>query len=223
MKKGMIIDQVKQLGGWFHQIDLGEGLFTRSISPSEGPQPLNHPINRWKVIEKHLPEDLNGCRILDIGCAEGFFSIELARRGADVLAVDAAPKMIKRMDWVVKHLKLSSKIKTKVANLESFHKCKENFDYVFMIALLYHLQHPLLGLQIVSTLANKLYLESTLHTSNDDAYLYLKPPQIGVHSIPKWYPTEKCIYSMLDYVGFNGVQTLEQAAENRGIYYATRT
>lgn len=41
-----------------------------------------------------LPSDLNGCRILDAGCGTGSLSIELARRGADVLAVDLSPNLI---------------------------------------------------------------------------------------------------------------------------------
>ena len=42
-----------------------------------------------------LPEDLSGWRILDAGCGTGAMSIELARRGADVLGVDLAPEIIR--------------------------------------------------------------------------------------------------------------------------------
>ncbi|NRA98905.1 MAG: magnesium protoporphyrin IX methyltransferase [Rhodobacteraceae bacterium] len=41
-----------------------------------------------------LPEDLKGRRILDAGCGVGQLSAELAKRGADVLAVDISPSLI---------------------------------------------------------------------------------------------------------------------------------
>jgi magnesium-protoporphyrin O-methyltransferase len=42
-----------------------------------------------------LPDDLTGWRILDAGCGTGSMSLELARRGADVVAVDLAPEIVR--------------------------------------------------------------------------------------------------------------------------------
>jgi magnesium-protoporphyrin O-methyltransferase len=41
-----------------------------------------------------LPQDLRGARLLDAGCGTGVLSIDAARRGADVLAVDISPTLI---------------------------------------------------------------------------------------------------------------------------------
>ena len=41
-----------------------------------------------------LPQDLRGARILDAGCGTGAAAVELARRGADVLAVDLSPTLV---------------------------------------------------------------------------------------------------------------------------------
>lgn len=41
-----------------------------------------------------LPSDLSGQRVLDAGCGAGQMAIELARRGADVVAVDISPSLI---------------------------------------------------------------------------------------------------------------------------------
>jgi len=41
-----------------------------------------------------LPADLSGKRLLDAGCGTGLLSIEAARRGADVYAVDLSPTLI---------------------------------------------------------------------------------------------------------------------------------
>ena len=41
-----------------------------------------------------LPRDLTGARVLDAGCGAGPMTVELARRGADVLAVDISPSLL---------------------------------------------------------------------------------------------------------------------------------
>ncbi len=41
-----------------------------------------------------LPADLHGARVLDAGCGTGSFSVEAARRGADVVAIDIAQSLV---------------------------------------------------------------------------------------------------------------------------------
>ena len=63
---------------WFHRIDLGNGIITPGADDSP-----------WKLQHIHMPEDLTGKRVIDIGAYDGFFSFEAERRGAShVLATD---------------------------------------------------------------------------------------------------------------------------------------
>jgi magnesium-protoporphyrin O-methyltransferase len=41
-----------------------------------------------------LPEDLADARVLDAGCGTGSFSVELARRGAQVVAIDVSANLV---------------------------------------------------------------------------------------------------------------------------------
>jgi len=41
-----------------------------------------------------LPEDLHGRRVLDAGCGTGAMSVELAHRGAHVVAIDLSPTLV---------------------------------------------------------------------------------------------------------------------------------
>ena len=41
-----------------------------------------------------LPDDLRGARVLDAGCGTGALALELAQRGADVLAIDISPTLV---------------------------------------------------------------------------------------------------------------------------------
>jgi tRNA (mo5U34)-methyltransferase len=222
IERAAIEQQVRSLGPWFHQIDLGDGLLTRDIAPTPGiSQPRDHPLSRWLVLKDAIPADLSGKRVLDIGCAEGFFALEMARRGADVVAMDAAPNMIRRLDWLISHFSMNN-IQTKIATIESLDKSKEKYDLILMIGLLYHLRNPQQGLDIVGRMTDTLYVESALHKKDDGSYLYLQPPIEGVHSIPKWMPTESCVLAMLRFTGFPDVKILDRAHPQRGIYLARR-
>lgn len=41
-----------------------------------------------------LPEDMQGLRVLDAGCGTGAMAVELARRGAEVVAIDLSPTLV---------------------------------------------------------------------------------------------------------------------------------
>jgi magnesium-protoporphyrin O-methyltransferase len=46
------------------------------------------------LILSRLPKDLSGQRVLDAGCGPGQMTLELARRGAEVVAADISPQLI---------------------------------------------------------------------------------------------------------------------------------
>jgi len=74
--------RVRELGPWFHNMDLG-GVVT-------APDHFlgDYPAFKWRNVEQAVPADLRGWDALDIGCNAGFFSFELARRGARVQGLD---------------------------------------------------------------------------------------------------------------------------------------
>jgi magnesium-protoporphyrin O-methyltransferase len=43
----------------------------------------------------YLPADLSGQRLLDAGCGTGALAVEAARRGADVVAIDLSPTLVR--------------------------------------------------------------------------------------------------------------------------------
>ena len=216
MDKQDLIEKVIEIGPWFHSIDVGENVRTREIAPLPGPQPDDHPRKRWVDLVDVVSSDLSGLRILDIGSADGFYSVEFARRNAlEVVAVDPWRKHINRIEWLREHFRLPN-ITPVVGSVEKL-RVEEigRFDIVFMLGLLYHLKDPLTGLEAVSELSNVLYLETISIFDEENPYLYLKPPAGGVHHVSKWIPTTRCIRDMLEMVGYTSVQEITPPYHSR--------
>ena len=210
--KGKLVEKVKSLGPWFHNINITDDMFTREINASPGHQPVNHPLQRWQALEPHLPASMKGLNVLDVGSADGYFSVEFARRGANVLAVDAAKKMIDRVKFLASEMNLS--ISTLVCSAEDM-RLKERFDIIFNLGLLYHSRNPLLLLENLQTIPHEvMYLETAI-AGGDEPYLYFKPPQEGLHHIPKWFPTKSCVIEMMRFIGYLKFEIFDYAAPDR--------
>lgn len=205
-----IEESIRALGPWFHQIKI-KGYGTRDIAPAPGPQRKykDFPLFRWQAIKDHLP-DLKGARVLDVGCADGFFSIEMARLGAKVDAIDRSADFIKRLRWAANELELD--INARVSTVEDV---SGSYDFILFLAVLYHLKGPLVGLEKLSAMADTMLLETTL-ARVDGPYMWFKPPQPGVHPIPKWFPSADCVEAMLEFVGYKEIERLPYERDNTG-------
>src|SRR4029077_18879087 len=71
---------------WDHTIELPDGTATKGWFDL-----------RPYVRHYGLPDDLTGLRALDVGCWDGFWSFELERRGAEVVALDLDRE--EDLDW----------------------------------------------------------------------------------------------------------------------------
>ena len=69
--------RVEELGWWYHHFELPSGVWTGTGEP-----PAYDPIERWKLFEPHLPDDLEGKSVLDVGGNSGYFSLRMKQRGA---------------------------------------------------------------------------------------------------------------------------------------------
>src|SRR5258708_28778554 len=64
--------------GWWHSFELPDGTRIDGVNSLEG--------QRHRISQFPIPEDLRGKRVLDIGAWDGWFSFEMERRGAEVMA-----------------------------------------------------------------------------------------------------------------------------------------
>ncbi|MCB2053152.1 MAG: TIGR04290 family methyltransferase [Geminicoccaceae bacterium] len=135
--------QVRRLGPWFHNLHLPGGLETA---------PDHHlgdfPRFKWLQIAPHLPFDLTGARVLDIGCNAGFYSFALAERGASVLGIDTDEHYLRQARWAKERF-AADRVTFERRSVYEVHELGR-FDIVLFMGVFYHLRHPLLALDLLA-------------------------------------------------------------------------
>jgi len=142
---GDVSPEVAQLAPWFHNLHLPDGSQTAPNHPLG-----DFPAFKWREIGASLPEDLNGWSVLDIGCNAGFYSIELAKRGAHVTGIDCDQHFLTQARWAAEQFGLSHQIEFHRAQVYDLARWDRTFDLVLFLGVFYHLRYPLLGLDIVA-------------------------------------------------------------------------
>ncbi|MBW3667476.1 MAG: methyltransferase domain-containing protein, partial [Actinobacteria bacterium] len=98
--------EIRALGPWFHNLHLPGG---EQTAPDHALG--DFPTRLWRVIAPALDEDLRGTSVLDIGCNAGFYSFELARRGAEVVAIDPDPHYLRQARWAAQRMGLEDRVR----------------------------------------------------------------------------------------------------------------
>jgi tRNA (mo5U34)-methyltransferase len=148
--------EARALGPWFHNLHLPDGTETAPTHPLG-----DFPQVKWRQIAPHIPADLTGLTALDVGCNAGFYSFELARRGASVRALDIDPHYLEQASWAAKRYGLQHRIEFQEGSVYSLARSRERYDIVWFFGVLYHLRHPLLALDILrDVVKGRLYLQT---------------------------------------------------------------
>ena len=146
---------IDDLGPWFHNLHLPGGIET-----CPGHWAGDFPRWKWREFEGHIPHDMTGWRVLDIGCNAGFYSFELARRGADVLGIDIDPHYLAQARWAAELFGLRN---VHFARRQLYEiDTTERFDLILFMGVLYHLRYPLLALDLLARLRPRLMIFQTL-------------------------------------------------------------
>jgi tRNA (mo5U34)-methyltransferase len=164
--------QIADLGPWFHNLHLPDGLQTAP----------NHflgdfPSYKWAHVAEHLPADLSGWTALDVGCNAGFYSFELAKRGATVTGIDSEPLYLRQAAWAARELGLEQRVEFRETSVYELGRSDARYDLVLFMGVFYHLRHPLLALDI---LASKVARRMVFQT--------LTSPGMEVHEAPPDMP-----------------------------------
>jgi tRNA (mo5U34)-methyltransferase len=202
------IDKLHSLG-WYHSIELPGGEIIQGLQSIE--------LLKTRLSQFPVPADLRGKRVLDIGAWDGWFSFEMERRGAQVVALDATrnPKLLLARDLLNSNIEYVNADISRISGKDLGH-----FDIVLFMGVLYHLKHPLLALENVCEMTDELAcLESYVI---DDGRDLNAPPILEFYEgtelrgqFDNWCgPNTSCLLAMARAAGFASVK-LESVMEQR--------
>jgi len=132
--------KIEEHGRWWHEIELAPGI----VTPGDDSNRMKLPILR----DLGLGSDLRGLRALDIGCSDGYFSFELERAGASVVAIDFVPPNYTGFATAAEVL--GSGVEYRMDNVYNLTpESYGQFDVVLFMGVLYHLRSPLVALDAI--------------------------------------------------------------------------
>lgn len=207
---------------WYHRIELPGGIVT------PGWAPLNPP-------SYGVPARLDGQRVLDIGAWDGYWTFEALKRGAkEVVAIDDFSDSLDSKTDVTRGTWRTFDL-CKAALGYSDAQCSRHemsvydisperlgmFDTVFFFGTLYHLRHPLLALDKISSVCKQwIFVESAIlddyspyrgglgkgYPEGNQLVMEFYPDnQFGDNHTNWWSPTLKCLIHMVRAAGFADV------------------
>ncbi|HSU67114.1 MAG TPA: TIGR04290 family methyltransferase [Tepidisphaeraceae bacterium] len=217
LSREQIERRVRELGQWFHNLDL------RGVRTAPDHFLGDYPAFKWRMFESHIPADLTGKSVLDIGCNAGFYSLEMKKRGADrVLAIDYDDDYLAQARFAAQVSGLD--IEFRKLSVYDVASIGETFDVVLFMGVLYHLRHPLLALDLIHdhVARDLLVYQSMQRGSNEveplrndydfrETEIFEKPGFPRMYFIEKkyskdptnwWVPNRACSEAMLRSSGF---------------------
>ncbi|MDQ6782826.1 MAG: class I SAM-dependent methyltransferase [Actinomycetota bacterium] len=205
---------------WYHSIALPDGTVTAGA--------FDH---RDLVPFYGIPDDLSGCRVLDVASADGYWSFEFERRGGEVTALDidstddvdlprqarshatrtgVSDSLVDGFDLA--HRLLDSKVKRVAGSVYDLDPDQlGSFDMVHSGDLLVHLRDPNLALQKIRAMTRGFALLSdAIDPSLDEAaggaglVRYLG----GRNTAGWWLPSLTTLAQMVSDAGFARVEVI---------------
>ncbi len=155
--------EAARLGPWFHNLHLPDGTQTRPDSPLG-----DFPANMWRHIAGHIPQDLTGWTALDIGCNSGFYSFDLARRGARVTAIDIDDTYLAQARWAARQFGLEGRVTFREQQVYDLAHSDQQWDLVLFMGVFYHLRYPQLALDAVARCVRRLMVFQSLSMPGED-------------------------------------------------------
>jgi tRNA (mo5U34)-methyltransferase len=142
LTREQIRKRVRDLGEWFHNIDL------HGVQTAPNHFLGDYPNIKWRRFAHAIPGDLRGKSVLDIGCNAGFYCLEMKRRGAGrVVGIDSDETYLAQARFAAEIL--GAEIEFHRLSVYRVSDLKERFDLVLFMGVLYHLRHPLLALDLL--------------------------------------------------------------------------
>jgi tRNA (mo5U34)-methyltransferase len=166
---------------WHYAYAFEGGLSFPTSHTNPGPD-TNDPIRPLQRFRHFMPwlidaagGTLRGKRVLDIGCNSGFWSIQCALLGAEVVGFDARPELIAQAN-LLKRITGATGAEFRLLDFDRMSpgSLGGTFDIVLNLGILYHLPEPARALAMTKKMSRRHILLDTAVYPSDDFLVYLK-------------------------------------------------
>jgi len=145
-------------------------------------------------------KNLKNKNILDFGCGTGRYSIPFAKRGANVMAIDLTPAMIRRAKEKAKQEKVLEKIKFKQSDLLKYVPEKK-FDLIISMLVQDHIKNLTKSVEVIDK-ASKIGTEIIISNVHPEALRKDVDKKTGQAQgyLVEGYKTEQYWHSIGEYI-----------------------
>jgi 2-polyprenyl-3-methyl-5-hydroxy-6-metoxy-1,4-benzoquinol methylase len=175
-----IREQFARFDLWHYAFRFEGGLdfTTRHLRPGPLTDDPHRVLQRFRHFMPSVVEaaggSLAGKRVLDIGCNSGFWSIQCALLGAEVVGFDARAELIEQAN-LIRSITGADNVRYEVLDFWDMTSEKlGQFDVVLNLGILYHLAEPLRALQRTRAMARDIILLDTTINSSADSILRMR-------------------------------------------------
>jgi 2-polyprenyl-3-methyl-5-hydroxy-6-metoxy-1,4-benzoquinol methylase len=128
---------------WGHNHNFGEGVNINGTMENRHLRIMN------RFLQRGLPENLHGKKVLVIGCYTGGDALLLAALGAEVHAIEEVPYYAEIANWLSSSFAANLTVKNASIDRESIRSVyeKEDFDFVYNSGVMYHLRNIIGGIE----------------------------------------------------------------------------
>ena len=186
--KEEIKKHLEQNNTWYHTMNIN-GIQTKNTRTSSQYQ-------MW--VSQVIPDDLTGKNILDVGCADGFYSFLCEQRNAiRILAIDyegfdiqkkmsESEKEININNFELHKKFLDSKVEYRNLDVYDIDLINETFDFVLFFGVYYHLENLISALKkIYSVVNDSIFLAGHILESENPIMYYYDTSQ--TRDNPNWF------------------------------------
>tara|TARA_Y100001949_G_scaffold4436_1_gene3462 strand:- start:180 stop:1142 length:963 start_codon:yes stop_codon:yes gene_type:complete len=186
--KEEIKKHLEQNNTWYHTMNIN-GIQTKNTRTSSQYQ-------MW--ISQVIPDDLTGKNILDVGCADGFYSFLCEQRNANrILAIDyegfdiqkkmsESEKEININNFELHKKFLDSKVEYRNLDVYDIDLINETFDFVLFFGVYYHLENLISALKKIYSVVNgSIFLAGHILESENPIMYYYDTSQ--TRDNPNWF------------------------------------
>jgi SAM-dependent methyltransferase len=165
-------------------------------------------------------EEWRGKKVLDIGACNGGLSIELARLGADVHAIEPNDTARRQFQYAYDLVSQNEDLKIRMEKGTLFTVDRtQQYDIVLFLGLVYHFRYPQLVLDYLGGFdADCFFISSQTFQSDRLTMINRKestPQFYGKSVLAGYHPSRPLLKSMIDWAGFKNVRELVTAETGR--------